>query len=270
MSEALSGRQLSEEHKKNVSQALKGRTVSEQTRRRISEANKGRACSAEAKRKISEALSGRKKPPLSEEHKRRISESKRGIHVSPATEFKKGHKVNLGRVFSEETKRKISETKARNPYKHTKETIDKIQASRAGYRHSDETKQKMSLALKGKPSWAKGRTFSEEHRQKIGDALRGKYMGPDGANWRGGVSFTPYSLEWTPTLRRFIRERDGRCMFPECGATVRLAIHHIDYDKMNCDPSNLITLCVVHNGKVNFNREYWEEYFNGSRTVTQP
>lgn len=49
--------------------------------------------SKEHKRKISETLKGRK---LSLETKQKISKSMKGFH--PKTEFKKGHKINNGRI----------------------------------------------------------------------------------------------------------------------------------------------------------------------------
>jgi len=41
----------------------------------------------------------------------------------------------------------------------------------------------------------------------------------------------------------------------------RILIHHIDYDKQNCNENNLITVCNSCNSKVNYNRDYWFVYF---------
>jgi 5-methylcytosine-specific restriction endonuclease McrA len=35
-------------------------------------------------------------------------------------------------------------------------------------------------------------------------------------------------------------------------------LHHIDYNKSNCHPSNLIFLCPKCHGKTNFNRTFWQ------------
>lgn len=40
------------------------------------------------------------------------------------------------------------------------------------------------------------------------------------------------------------------------------AVHHIDYNKLNCNPNNLITLCRSCHTKTNHNRDYWIKYFN--------
>ena len=78
-------------------------------------------------------------------------------------------------------------------------------------------------------------------------------------NWKGGISREPYSVDWTETLRRSIRERDHYiCQL--CGIYGN-TVHHIDYDKKNCDPTNLITLCNKCNIKVNKNREFWTNSF---------
>jgi hypothetical protein len=80
------------------------------------------------------------------------------------------------------------------------------------------------------------------------------------SNWKNGISFLPYSPDWTETLKKAIRERDKYvCKLCNCwGKTV----HHIDYDKKNCNPNNLINLCVGCNSKVNSNRERWTVFFN--------
>lgn len=82
-------------------------------------------------------------------------------------------------------------------------------------------------------------------------------------NWRGGLSFFPYSVDWTKTLKRSIRERD-KYICQLCGASQgnrEFSVHHIDYDKKNCNPRNLITLCLKCHLKTNFNRDYWKQYF---------
>jgi hypothetical protein len=53
-----------------------------------------------------------------------------------------------------------------------------------------------------------------------------------------------------------------------CGLKSRfkkLDVHHIDYDKKNGDPRNLVSLCKSCHIKTNYNREYWIEYFSGEK-----
>ena len=94
-------------------------------------------------------------------------------------------------------------------------------------------------------------------------------VGKNSWSWRDGSSFEPYPPEFNNNLKEETRKRDNY-ICQKCGKTQeeellssnrKLAIHHIDYDKTNCNPNNLITLCVSCNAKVNINREYWQQYF---------
>ena len=88
--------------------------------------------------------------------------------------------------------------------------------------------------------------------------IKGLNKGKDSHNWRGGSSFEPYSIDWTEDLRRAIRKRDKyTCQL--CGKEPALHCHHIDYNKKNCNPENLITLCHSCHLKTNGNRKYWKD-----------
>lgn len=89
-----------------------------------------------------------------------------------------------------------------------------------------------------------------------------RYSGIDNPNWQGGLSFTPYGIGFTKTLRSIIKERDNyTCQY--CGKIdVELAVHHIDYDKEHNQEDNLISLCSGFcHSLTNFNREYWTRLF---------
>lgn len=104
-----------------------------------------------------------------------------------------------------------------------------------GYHLSNETKMRLSISHEGAKSHL----------------------------WQGGISSEPYSLDWTATLRRSIRERD-RYTCRECGepqGDVALDVHHIDYNKQNCSPNNLVTLCRGCHIRTNTNREKWKKHF---------
>lgn len=138
---------------------------------------------------------------------------------------------------------------------------------------------------KGIPSKLKGRCRSEETKKKIGLGNRGKIvsneakrkmskaqMGRKGSNgskngsWKGGISFEPYTLEFNRQLKELIRQRDNYkcqiCGMPECENIRKLSVHHIDYNKKNCLPNNLISLCISCHIKTNLNRKYWKNYFS--------
>jgi hypothetical protein len=190
---------------------------------------------------------------LSEERKRKISEFHKGKKHSDETKRKmsekaRGNKFALGKHWHlpEETKQKIS--KANLGKKLTEETKRKLK----GRKKSEEHKRKISQSLKG-------RILSEETKKKISFSLSGEKS----PFWQGGKSFEPYSTDWTKTLKRSIRERDKyTCQI--CGKEPAIHCHHIDYDKQNCNPENLITLCHTCHNKTNQNRNYWINYFKKS------
>lgn len=81
--------------------------------------------------------------------------------------------------------------------------------------------------------------------------------------WKGGVSCAPYCQEWTKELKDFIKARDGhRCLNPYCyGTDTTLAVHHIDYNKKHCSPSNLITICRACNSRANHARRWHKSWY---------
>jgi hypothetical protein len=119
-----------------------------------------------------------------------------------------------------------------------------------GKNHSDETKKFLSELFKDKE-------ISEEHYQNI---LKTRRYGEDHHFWNGGTSFAPYSSDFNNQLKRKVKNRDNfTCI---CGKeTQKLAIHHIDYDKLNSDEKNLISLCYNCHSKTNSNRKHWEKFF---------
>lgn len=131
----------SEEAKEKISQNMVGKNV-------------GKIRSEEAKEKYRKTSSNRK---FSAETKEKIKQSKIG------------NQYRLGRIASEETKIKISESNiGKHSYnlgkKCSEETRAKISQSKKGFKISQETKEKISQSKKGKSI---GRGFSAETKEKI-------------------------------------------------------------------------------------------------------
>ena len=111
-----------------------GHKMSEETRRKISDSNKGRVVSAEQRQVQSELLTGRK---FSEETKLKMRKSNRS---SSEETRKKISDSSKGKTFSIESRQKMSEAKTGRKRKPM----------------SDETRQKIRLAMKGRTPWNKG------------------------------------------------------------------------------------------------------------------
>jgi endogenous inhibitor of DNA gyrase (YacG/DUF329 family) len=83
------------------------------------------------------------------------------------------------------------------------------------------------------------------------------YKGIKNFAWKGGISFEPYTAEFNKHIKIAIKERDKHAC-QECNRKMKLlAIHHIDYNKKNSAPKNLIALCLVCHTRTNHNRKYW-------------
>ena len=95
---------------------------------------------------------------------------------------------------------------------------------------------------------------------------RPEISGENNCNWNNGSSFKPYSISWTKTLKRTIRERDNYiCQI--CGEESATFVHHKDYKKLNCNSENLITLCNSCHTKTNYNRDWWIVYWEKRKAL---
>lgn len=208
-----------------------------------------------------------------------------GIYNRTKPVWNKGISGYKTRLLRDETKRKISLALKNNKnhlgYKQKEETKRKIglanSISLKGKHLSEETKRKMSENYKGakRYNWKGGKNrfpkcidcgviTSSMHTKRCNKCANKNKNGKNCNWWKGGISFAPYTLDWTNSLRISIRERDHyTCQI--CGEKQgdrAFDVHHIDYNKLNCNPDNLITLCRNCHLKTNHNREYWKKYFN--------
>jgi len=144
-------------------------------------------------------------------------------------------------------------------YKQTPEHIAK--------RFTPESNAKIAATLTGYKQTPEhiANSIAAQNRPEVKIKHSASIIGPKHWNWRGGISKLPYAFEFDNKLKDQIRERDNytcqKCNRPQSDFKETLTVHHIDYNKKNSDPVNLITLCISCNVKVNKNREYWTKYF---------
>lgn len=172
--------------------------------RRLQKGKKAKSCGCQKSKFISEFQKGKK---LSIEYRQKISNSLKGRFLAEENpNYGNGYKI-----------------KGKNNPMFGKKG-DEHPAF--GYKHTEETRQDLSIKKVGK-----------------NNPMYGK-KGELSPTWINGSSFKKYSQEFFD-IRKQIFERDNyECQCPDCEhKTDLLDIHHIDYDKINNIPENLVTLC---------------------------
>ena len=231
-----------EEQKKAHSLKLTGRIKTPEEKEKHRKAMIGHPVSAETREKLRIASTGRIKTPEV------IAAIKLGI--------KNGKKPDRTKyVCSEETKQKIREKrKLQVMIPWSEESRKKASIAKTGLKYSEDHRKNIGIASTGRPC-------SKETRKKLSDAHRGSksYL------WKGGITFDIYPEEFSRQLKSEIRDRDNHicqmCGKTEEANTKMLAVHHIDYNKYNCVPENLISLCMSCHTKTNEHREKWKQFF---------
>lgn len=222
------GHQVSAETRARMSAAKMGHQVSAETRMKLSLANRGYKHTDEAKAKIAATSKGRK---MSVEARAKISAAM------------VGNKYGVGHKLSDEAKTKIAI--ASRGRKMSDSTKAKLLAANRGRKMSTEVKQKLSERWTGSNNPNYGKVFSEEEKRRLSEKL----SGVNSLRWRGGC-FHGYSADWK-VVKKTIRHRDRVCTI--CGRASQfrqLSVHHIDMNKINNDPMNLVATCVVCHGKI--------------------
>jgi hypothetical protein len=221
---------------------------------------------------------------LKEDMPPKLCECGCGKYITNGKRFINYHQ-NRGRIQSEEANKKRSEALMGHIAYNlgmpawnaglTKETDERVKP------HTEEWKQYKSESQIGRIiTW--GDKISEVKKGVPNPVLkeawddpefRKAHSGENTSNWQGGISSNPYSQEFNNKLREQIRQRDNykcqMCFIPQDELDRKLAIHHIDYDKENCSPDNLISLCSTCHAKTSSknDREKWQLFFNKKKLL---
>jgi len=290
------GRKHTEETKAKLSKAQKeylnnnshqslGKKLSEETKAKLSELAKGRKHTEQARAKMSLAQIERFKNNPSP-----------CIGLKPSEETRK--KMSLGQKqwynnnpVSEETRMKISI--ALKGRKFSEEHLHNMSLSQKGKKASKETRAKLSEAqiernknpeerLKMRESMLKRyekNPLTEEQKQKYAMQLKkwhkanpGATVGENNPAWKGGISCLPYAPIFSDSGYRDLlwARQDGVCMNPNCSEDhldKPLFLHHIDHEKENTLPENLIGVCVSCN-TIAENKETWDYYIELYQGIT--
>jgi len=209
----------------------KGKKLSEEYRKKLSDAHKGKKPSLETRKKLSECRKGEKNPFYGKNHTEEAKEKNRQSHLGLTGEKSaswKGGKpkcIDCGKQLENRTAKRCAKC--------------------------------CKIALIG-------HECSEETRKKIGIANKGKTSGEKSHMWRGGIK-PVYPKECTKEFRESIRMRDNHtcqeCHYTQERLGYTLQTHHIDFDKTNNDPTNLISLCRSCHTKTKHNSDDWITYY---------
>jgi hypothetical protein len=205
----------------------------------------------ERKKNLSEKMKGNN-PAQGKEARRKISEALKGsVHTEEQRAI--NSKAQLDYWENHPEKREERSIKRKNLWKNNKSYRDKMAKSMAAVYSNPEVRNKIREA--SKRLW-----MTEEYREK--------HSRENNPNWQGGISGEPiYPLDWKEELKEIVRKRDGYicqvCLMPEKKLKRKLHVHHIDYDRKNCDLDNLISLCHHDHMRTNApgDRERWQEIF---------
>jgi len=139
--------------------------------------------------------------------------------------------------------------------------------SRIGKSIPNSVRKKISKALEGRYVGELNSFYGKKHSDntKLKWLETNRQFGDKNHRWLDGKSVELYCDVWRDKeYKKDIRNRDGNiCLNPGCNGINphNLVIHHIDYDKRNCGPTNLITICNSCNSSANKDRHWHTAWY---------
>lgn len=114
---------------------------------------------------------------LTEEHKTNISISTTAALASP--EMRARLSLTQSRIWTENPQRRNEQSRIQRELWSDPRHRRRMSGAHIGNSNTEETRDKIKKALKGKPSPLRGREMPKEHRAKIGDAQRKNWENPE-------------------------------------------------------------------------------------------
>jgi len=188
----------------------------------------------------------------------KISKAKKGKLLGHFTQEhkKKIGKGNRGKIVSKETRERLSNTRKRLFREGKLQSINKGRDDRIKVKCAycrKELLRHLSILKKSNHSFCNEICYGQY------------YAGENNPMFNNWSSREPYGKKFSPKLkeqiRKFYHYRCQQCFRHQDELGYKLHIHHIDFDKTNNDPSNLIPLCRNCHMQTNYGRDDWIEYF---------
>lgn len=224
-------------------------------------------CSEETKLKMKLSHLGKKYKPMSIKGKINISLSKKGTKLSNVA------KLNISKALKGKLPKNINTIKGWNRG-HRNGALKKcLQCNKDKYHTLSDINRNKTKKFFCSPicqySYFKGSNHSMYGKNQT-EEMKDKIRGSNNHFWLGGdAKLHGYNREWTKRLKDEIRKRDDNtcqiCKRHQVLLDRLLCIHHIDYNKHNCNKDNLIALCINCHGKTNSFRNEWIIFFNNLR-----
>ena len=125
---------------------------------------------------------------------------------------------------------------------------------------SDESRRKMSKAQLKRFSLSGSKDFYKYKKKLKHSKEFKKYLsicstGKNNPNWRGGLSFVKYGKDFNKQLKNKIRKKYNNVCI-NCFKPAK-DIHHINYNKKNNNEYNLVLLCKSCHTQTNFYRGHF-------------
>ena len=229
------------------------RLLEHERRRKIGEISKRRIHSEETRKKRSRSIKGLWEEGFYDDPEIRLNMSR-----SQKKRFANQEHNLRGWKHTDSTRKRMSDS-ARKRWADTEERQRQSERAKRYIMANPEVRERASEITT--------RLWQDlEYRSKVIE----KQSGPNSSAWQGGKSFEPYSTDFKTSIKERVRNRDNlTCVMCGKGEILngrKLDAHHMDSDKMNTDPSNLVSICRSCHNKLKGRRAIELEFILATKS----